>query len=357
MSISGFDEGVLARFRRFDFDAWQRWIESWIIGLRVEPVVEVYDGYFLEALVSLYRALPEGPSRHSLADASVSLLNMTVLDESSSVRLSTLVGFVSYARPISGKAVIRRLLDLDLTWCLTGEAASIHLQLLNAAGRYGVDGWLLRYLMTPVEKIGVLRHDLVCFRILVQYARWAEATRVLNRILPQIDEPSDESALKVEVTYAASVLGGSGLLRYAIDQQVYYEFDSIWVKCHDIFSQVLASALIRYLDAYELGEFLINLPEGDELLAGMALTALYRVSRPDGTPLWDMDQVDDAGFTVTAGKTSCRMPFATYGRVFTILRKCIEQIERESQATTYEFNFDQSDSFFVDLRERASVAL
>jgi hypothetical protein len=223
-----------------------------------------------------------------------------------------------------------------------------------------MDTWLLRYLMTPVEKIRMLRHDLVCFRILVQNGRPAEAMRVLNRILPQVSEPdaepSDVSALKVEVIYAASFLGCSDLLRYAIDQQVYYEFDSIWVRCYDTFSQVLASALIRYLDAHEFAEFLMNLPEGDDLLAGNALTTLHRVSRADGTLLWDMDRVNDLSFTVTVGKTSCPMQFATHERVYEILERCIRRIERESRPVTYDFNFHQSDSFFDELRERAAMA-
>ena len=362
MSISSFNDDVLARFRRFDFDAWQGWIEKWIIGMPIEPAVEVYDGDFLEALVSLYRELPEGPVRYSFAEAAVSLLNTTLLIESSSVRLSTLIGFVSYARPASGKAVIRRLLGLDLTWYLSSGVSSIHLQLLNAAGRYGVDSWLLRYLMTPIETNG-LRHDLVCFRILVQNGRRAEAALLLNRILPRFAEHydasslrADESALKVEVTYAASVLGCSDLLRYAIDQQIYYEFDSIWVRCHDIFSQVLASALTRYLDAHELVEFLMNLPEGDDLLAGKALTALHRITRPEGAPLWDVDEIDDSSFIVTVGQSSCRMPFATHDRVFGILRKSIAQIERESRPRANVFDFNQSDDSFDDMRRLAFAA-
>jgi hypothetical protein len=284
----GFRPDFLRAFEHFNLEKWQRWMEQWLLGIEAEPRIDVHDGNLLEALVSLYRAMTDSPVRLAFADAAASLLQTTLIDSSSAQRLSVMIGLVSYARPTSGRAAIRKLVNMDPIWFTGNQMTSIHLEALNAAGRYGLDPWLLRY-VTKQQPGSTLQHNLACFRILVQHDHAAEAFLVLDRIIPQVGDRASESALRVELTYAADFLGCVGLLRYAMDRQPVLEYRESLADAGNHFSNAMTSALRRHLSANDLLAFARSYPSTWTEALVPFLAELHKVTLKDGRPLWSLE--------------------------------------------------------------------
>jgi hypothetical protein len=304
VSNLGYSGDFLRQFNTFDQETWQRWIESWLFGIGVDPRVEVYDGNLLEALVGLYRALPDSMIRKDFAEAVTTLLNTTLIDSSSASRLSTLIGLVSYSRPISGRAVVRKILSMNPDWLGGEQMSQIHLQALNAAGRYGLDAWLLRYVMerhTPDN----LQHNLACYRILVEYNHVAESWALLDRIVPYVTDKPSESALRVELTYSVRRLGECvGLLRYAVERELEFELNEAWKAANVHFFSALRAVLRRCLSEYDLLGLVRSFPRDDMGVCVSFLAELHRVRLTNGSLLWDLEYVNSDPRLVVRGVLS-----------------------------------------------------
>lgn len=349
---TGNPESPFLRFGRFDAEAWQRWIESWLVGIEVEPRIEIRDGNLLEGLVRLYRALPESSARLAFSDAAATLLTSTPLDEGSSLRLSTLIGFVSYATPTSGRAAIRKLLNMNAAWFIGEHLSSIQLQLLNAAGRYGLDVWLSRYL--SAQRPGTtLQHNLACFRILAQNMREKEAYTVLDRIIPQLASNSGESALKIELIYAVGLLGCGGLLRYGIDRQLEFEYDAAWSNSEDYFSNALVAALRSHLTPQDVLEFALSYPSDATSALISFMAELHLVRLLDGGRLWTLERLEEHQFAITVRGVLYKLATASHKQAVPILQAATESSEPRLQ--TDRFDFVDSELRYDEFKRRLAA--
>jgi hypothetical protein len=319
----GFTPDFLKAFEHFDVEKWQRWMEAWLIGIEAEPRIDVHDGNLLEALASLYRAMTDSPVRLAFADAAASLLQTTLIDSSSAQRLSALIGLVSYARPTSGRAVIRKLVNMDPMWFTGAQMTSLHLEALNAAGRYGLDPWLFRYVMKQ-RPGSTLQHNLACFRILVQHDHAPDAFLVLDRIVPLVTDTSSENALRVELTYAVDLLGCARLLRYAIDRQLYFEYDDTWAEAEDHFSNAVISALRRHLSGDDILALVRSCPGGSVPALVPFLAELHEVKLKSGRPLWDLEYVDPNAPDLVVRESLFRLSPHSHPDVIAILEAAIK---------------------------------
>jgi hypothetical protein len=354
VSAFGTEPNYAKLFSQFDEEAWQQWMEAWLAGIEAEPRIEVYDGNLLEALVSLYRALPESRARLALANAAGMLLNTTLVDDSSSFRLSTLIGFVSFARPTSGRAVIRKLLKMSPTWFVSEPLASIRLEALNAAGRYGLDPWLLGHVMTEYPG-ATLQHNLACFRILAQNSRARDAFAVLDRIVPQVKSKAEEAALRIELTDGVRLLGCVGLLRYALDRQLEFKYDKEWASSEDYVSNAIIAAFRRHLTANDLADFLESWASSAGAALVPLLAELYMVNLPDGGRLWTLEDLDDGQFALIVRGTLHRLSVPGQRRIVKILQGALDRVEQNSKPDVFDFDIVASNLRFEEFRKVEAV--
>lgn len=354
MSILHIEADFLEHFSNFDLETWQKWLEAWLHGNEAEPRIKIHDGNLLEGLVSLYRALSESPVRLAFGDAAAMLLNATLIDDSSSLRLSTLVGLVSYATPTSGRAVIRKLLNMDPTWFIGERLSSIYLQILNAAGRYGLDDWLWRY-VTAQRPGATLQQNLACFRILSQNMRDRDAAVVLDRIIPQMGNKAEESALKIELIHASGLLGCAGLLRYAIDRQLEFKYDEDWSGAGDHFSNAMVGALRRHLTPQDIVKLLSSWPHNATDVLVSFMTELHMVKLLNGSSLWTLEYFDDDQFAISVRGMLYKLSTTSHSQVLAILQAAMKSSEYCSQSDLPEFDIHASNLRYDEFRKRIAA--
>jgi hypothetical protein len=238
---------------------------------------------------------------------------------------------------------------MNPAWFIGDHLSSIHLQLLNAAGRYGLDVWLLRYAMGR-HPGATLQHNLACFRILAQNMRTIEAFVVLDRIIPQVRDKVEESALKVELTYAVGLLGCVGLLRYAIDRQLEFKYDEEWSASEDHFSNAMVAALRRHLAPPDLVELLSSWPSNALGALVPFMTELHMVKLSDGSRLWTLELFDDAQFAIAVRGSLCRLSTADQRQMLEILQAAVVSVERDSATDLFEFDIHASNSQYDEFK-------
>jgi hypothetical protein len=207
---------ILDQFVRFDRQTWITWLNRFLAYAPVDPKLEVYNGDRFRALVRLFTLLPDGGSRIAFGEAVTDLLQSTPLLDSSCERLSHLIDLIDYCKPVSGKTTIRRMLTIDWFWRHKYGETLLHAAILNAAAAYGPDEELERFIQNNATIDKPFNYLVQCFGILSMTMKPQVTYYFLERLIPAILGPRQQSLLLREMKEAVRRLGCAHLLFFCL---------------------------------------------------------------------------------------------------------------------------------------------